>query len=300
MFCPRCGTSNDDSASFCSSCGNALPQGVQSADPARLPQSVTDLYKAVIGPQNQAHYLRHFSRFDGQGTAGVSWHWPAFFITFYWLLYRKMWLNAFAYFLLPYVLMIPIGITAGLASSSQNVAQTIIFIGWLMLLLAVWTLPPMYANAIYYNHCKKRISEASALSTDPRQQLASLALKGGTSWIAVIIVMAFVFVGSIGVLAAIAIPQYVVYKQTAVDAAMKSDLHNAATAMEAFYGDNGNSYRGATGAHLTNYGYRPNPGRKLEISRAGERDYELRSSASGGSAPSWVFDSTTGSITRGP
>src|SRR5712692_4461928 len=54
-----------------------------------------------------------------------------------------------------------------------------------------------------------------------------------------------VVVAIIGILAAIAIPQYATYKQQAADAKAKSDLHNMATAMEAYYGSNGNSYTGA-------------------------------------------------------
>src|SRR6266498_1113967 len=50
-----------------------------------------------------------------------------------------------------------------------------------------------------------------------------------------------VVVAIIGILAAIAIPQYATYKQQAADSKAKSDLHNMATAMEAYYGSNGNS-----------------------------------------------------------
>ncbi len=54
-----------------------------------------------------------------------------------------------------------------------------------------------------------------------------------------------VVVAIIGILAAIAIPQYATYKQQAADSKAKSDLHNMATAMEAYYGSNGNKYTNA-------------------------------------------------------
>src|SRR5262245_20684245 len=65
-----------------------------------------------------------------------------------------------------------------------------------------------------------------------------------------------VVVAIIGILAAIAIPQYATYKQQAADSKAKSDLHNMATAMEAYYGSNANAYTGASTDILKTYGYR--------------------------------------------
>lgn len=44
-----------------------------------------------------------------------------------------------------------------------------------------------------------------------------------------------VVVAIIGILAAIAIPRYIVYRQTAFDARANSDLHNAANGEEAYF-----------------------------------------------------------------
>ena len=46
----------------------------------------------------------------------------------------------------------------------------------------------------------------------------------------------------IGILAAIAIPKFANTKDRANQASMKSDLRNLASAMESYYGDNGNQY----------------------------------------------------------
>jgi len=104
-----------------------------------------------------------------------------------------------------------------------------------------------------------------------------------------------VVVAIIGILAAIAIPQYATYKQQAADAKAKSDLHNMATAFEAYYGSNGNSYAGAvvpTG--LTPFGFR----QSANVADAGSSDatsYSLSASPSGGTG-SWVFTSVGGQI----
>lgn len=72
---------------------------------------------------------------------------------------------------------------------------------------------------------------------------------------------------------------------------MRQDLHNAAVAIEAFYGSNGQSYRGATVADLQEQGFHPSDGVTLSILDATDRHYTLEASATGGSAKSWVFDS---------
>lgn len=105
-----------------------------------------------------------------------------------------------------------------------------------------------------------------------------------------------VVVAIIGILAAIAIPQYAAYKKQSVDAKMKSDLHNAATAMEAYYGSNNNNYTGpTTGTQITTYGYRQSDGITLTI--LGDTDsFTLTAGSSGGNHPSFGFDSDVGKI----
>jgi len=105
-----------------------------------------------------------------------------------------------------------------------------------------------------------------------------------------------VVVAIIGILAAIAIPQYATYKQQAADAKAKSDLHNMATAMEAYYGSRGNSYAGVTvPAQLTDFGYRQSA--NVTVGGGGSSTgYTLQATPVGGSA-NWTFDSATGAIT---
>ncbi len=62
-----------------------------------------------------------------------------------------------------------------------------------------------------------------------------------------------IVIAIIGILAAIAIPQFTAYRQRGFNAAMQSDLRNAATAQEAFYTDS-QTYTTNT-ADLTPRGY---------------------------------------------
>ena len=107
-----------------------------------------------------------------------------------------------------------------------------------------------------------------------------------------------VVVAIIGILAAIAIPQYATYKQQAADAKAKSDLHNMATAMEAYYGSNANSYSGAAIGVLTTYGFRQSSAVTDAVVTANATAYSLTANPTGGTG-TYSFDSTTGTITAG-
>src|ERR1044071_3576133 len=91
-----------------------------------------------------------------------------------------------------------------------------------------------------------------------------------------------VVVAIIVILAAIAIPQYATYKQQAADAKAKSDLHNMATAMEAYYGSNANDYSGATVTILTSYGFRQSTNVTDSVATAGTTSYTLSATPTGG------------------
>ena len=96
-----------------------------------------DEIAAFIGGKAQ-QYLLKFRKFSvgGIDCFSATWHWPAFFIGFWWLLYRKMYLWAFVYFILliiPYV----------------NVAA------WITLSIS--------GNYLYYRYVKGKILRAKTL-----------------------------------------------------------------------------------------------------------------------------------------
>ena len=207
MFCPQCAKPNDDSAKFCIGCGASLAPVTLSpveAEAAELRQQ-EEFYKAFIGPKNQYYYLSRFQDFDRVGKAGASWHWPAFFATFYWLLYRKMWGLAALYYFLPYLLAVPFGALAATAGDATA------GLGFVAYLAATFVLVPLYANALYYRRCKKKIAEVKGLTNDVQRQLGLLSGRGGTSWILLLIIGSFFFIAVIGILAAVALPAYADY-----------------------------------------------------------------------------------------
>jgi type IV pilus assembly protein PilA len=104
-------------------------------------------------------------------------------------------------------------------------------------------------------------------------------------------------VAIIGVLAAIAIPQFVTYRQRSFDATAETDLRNAATAEEAYYINN---YIYITCSNLADCksklpGYDGSNGVAIALT-AGADSFTGTSSHSRGSGRIWTFDSTKGRI----
>ncbi len=217
MHCTHCGHEAGTEARFCRDCGQPLEAPVLGE---------ADFYKAAIGPNNTAYYLQRFAEFDRRGKAGIGWHWPAFLVTFYWLLYRKMWLNAFLYWLSPYVLMVPFFVVVALLGD-EDAGVVVFIVGYVLYIAAFMLLPPLFGDALYYRHCKAKIAEVRQAGGSPERQLGELAGKGGTSNVAIFILLGFGLLMMLAVLAAIAIPAYQDYT---VRAKIAQGLETAAEA----------------------------------------------------------------------
>jgi prepilin-type N-terminal cleavage/methylation domain-containing protein len=103
-----------------------------------------------------------------------------------------------------------------------------------------------------------------------------------------------VIVAVVGILAAIAIQQFQLHRARAIDASMRSDLKNAALAMESYYGEF-LSYP-VTEASILLVGYRKTSGVTLSINLTSPSTFTLTASRPNGSQPSFTFDSSTGLI----
>jgi hypothetical protein len=127
----------------------------------RLQFTVTeDELASFIGGKAQK-YLLKFNKFsvDGIDRFLATWHWPAFLVGFWWLLYRKMYLWAFVYFIL---LMIPYA----------NIAA------WITLAIS--------GHYLYYRHAKGKILRVKTLqpSGDILKTLSELG--GVNKWVPVV------------------------------------------------------------------------------------------------------------------
>jgi type II secretory pathway pseudopilin PulG len=181
-----------------------------------------EAWSAVIGDSNSLHYLGRFERLaHGEGS---GWHWPAFFITWFWMLYRKMWVPAGLYV----VAYFAVSIFVSALQKASPILAGLVALAWMVF----WLIgPSLFANRWYYNHCVEKIRVVRARGGSKEQMLARMEAAGGTSNIAVIVLAILVigFIG-IGILAAIALPAYQTYtvKAKVADAMPVADEVTAA------------------------------------------------------------------------
>lgn len=105
-----------------------------------------------------------------------------------------------------------------------------------------------------------------------------------------------VVVAIIGILAAIAIPQFAAYRQRGFDARAQSDLRNAASAQEAYYASY-QQYVSATQADCSTKlpGCTVSTGVNLAMTAATD-SFTGTAAHSSGSGKTWTYNSTLGGI----
>ena len=103
-----------------------------------------------------------------------------------------------------------------------------------------------------------------------------------------------IVIAIIGILAAIAIPQFLAYRSRGYSASAQSSVRNAYTAAQAFYSDSPTGT--VTVALLTQYGFGDNPNVTLTIGNGGISTLDMTAVHTGGGS-SFEVD-YTGGITR--
>jgi type IV pilus assembly protein PilA len=106
-----------------------------------------------------------------------------------------------------------------------------------------------------------------------------------------------IVIAIIGILAAIAIPQFTAYRQRGFNAAMQSDLRNAATAQEAFYTDS-QSYSTDT-TQLAPRGFTPSASVTVTIGTGNATSYVMSATHASG-LTTWTLTGPGSSWTHTP
>jgi type IV pilus assembly protein PilA len=107
-----------------------------------------------------------------------------------------------------------------------------------------------------------------------------------------------VVVAIIGILAAIAIPQFSAYRKRGYEAALKSDLRNAATSEEAYFAQN-NAYKSGALTSGTPQGYNKTSTISGMNAAVGANTFQLTATHTNCTGITWTYDNTTG-VTTGP
>jgi prepilin-type N-terminal cleavage/methylation domain-containing protein len=103
-----------------------------------------------------------------------------------------------------------------------------------------------------------------------------------------------VVVAIIGILAAIAIPQFAAYRKRGHEAQVKSDLRNAAVAQEAYFAAN-SAYKNGAMTSGTPPGFNATTGVTVSAA-AGSNTFQLTASHTNCATQSWTFSSGNGTI----
>lgn len=192
IYCSKCGTQSVATKSFCSRCGNPLNSSVNNVNQTYIQpnssmcytenqnnyntyyQQQTTMYGNVsLDPdfliyvgQNHDYYLRKFLELKNHNKK-ISWNWCAFFVTPYWLMYRKMYSYAIGV----------LGVLFFLALIGNTLTSLISLAGYILF--------GMFGNYIYMQYVEKKISHSSYLNEPYKSQY--ILKSGGVSSTAVIL-----------------------------------------------------------------------------------------------------------------
>ncbi|MGO0063457.1 DUF2628 domain-containing protein [Brevibacillus fluminis] len=156
---------------YCEKCGtqlaNQVTAVVHSHGETRQGTEISQDDLIVFVGNNQAYYLQKWMT-SLQPEKRSGWNWVAFFFAPMWFAYRKMYLQAFIFFIVQSIVSsITFGIT-GLAGA---------IIGGL------------FGNAYYYKHAKQKIQQTMLSTDNPDMRKMKLMQAGGTSKGALILVI---------------------------------------------------------------------------------------------------------------
>jgi|SRR5699024_346586 len=194
MYCSNCGKKQDETGNFCSSCGKSLapfqkqqenPNAIQNHQEAATINAETlstdelkmnseldeDLLTFV--DKNQDYYQRKWEQGNGKEKE-ISFNIAAFFLTFLWLGFRRMYLYVFIICLiflgLDYIFYIVLdGITLSTDIDYYIGIALSVFLG-------------LYGNHLYKKHSEKKVQKIKDIHGDSPVKEQVLQEKGGRRW----------------------------------------------------------------------------------------------------------------------
>lgn len=139
--------------------------------------AIDDSSEAIFVGKNATYYLNEWTRVDRR-THKMSWNWAAFSLGPIWLVYRKMYRQTL-FFVAGFALLCWVASFVGLAgfvSESLSYSSSIAF--------------GIFGNLLYKTHAERTIQRIES-DAAPRSEIAArLRRKGGTSWLAALLLTA--------------------------------------------------------------------------------------------------------------
>ena len=184
ILCSKCGASNEAGSAFCTKCGNSLAK-TEVVDHISNNESYTQDELSLFLEKNQSYYLEKFNLIEKTGDK-KAWNWCSFLIGGYWMLYRKMYVQAIIYII------------------ANLILGCIPFIGWILTVI-LWVCAGIFANSLYLDHIKKTFTEIGCADSNMRSTLINK--KGGTNLVLPILlavipviigIIASIFIGVMG------------------------------------------------------------------------------------------------------
>ncbi len=201
--CPRCRVVTDETTEAwdratrtgaCPRCGQVLEQfgaREQLSGVPKLHSSCAftgDEVLSAVG-QNVDYYVTHWA-LDRETPRTISWNWAAFLFNVYWLAYRRMYREFFT-FAGVMLLLAALMLAASLVSGSDPEARfpapwdTIAIVIGLLFIVAIGAGFGSLANLLYLKKVRRTIETAKRQHSSSQARLDSIRKKGGTSPLAV-------------------------------------------------------------------------------------------------------------------
>ncbi len=227
--CPRCGSNNPSACVFCETCGSPLDSDSGAA-------AYTFPYESIQGDEvfdgvpakdiveyvgdNSAYFLPRFKMFSkGRGS---DWNWSAFFFTYFYLFYRKMYSLGFFVMLATMILSLPslalylvdyqeLLIKEGLLGqmfftlANPELAMTFSNVAWVLLWVMRGFLM-LYTNRLYYGRVLEQIHRIREHGFEDKVEYSSeLVRRGRTNrTIVAVVAIGYVVLSTLAVIAAVA------------------------------------------------------------------------------------------------
>jgi len=136
------------------------------------------LYRLAVGP-NADHYATRFLKYEKTGKPLATWNWPAFFVPPVWAAYRRLWIPALAFALLPLG-----GVIAFIYLSSAIDRAPGAWAAFAFLL--IWLIPAAIAGAcadyLVYRRVRAQSLAAERETSNPVEAATRAASSGAVSW----------------------------------------------------------------------------------------------------------------------